>query len=180
MARVPVALAFVAAGTAVGTFFALEFGSFSSSVWRLYLVSGVVLWLCVALSLVVVRQVSAAAWVGQVAAGLAAVAFVIVGFVDFYGAAPDYRAAFDWVGEARLMGVAALAFGLAGDRVRTPAIRAVFFGLVTAVVACLVYMFRSGGGAGRLEYWSIAATTIALLAASAAARTETIRLRTPR
>ena len=171
MARVPVALTYVAAGISVVTFMVLiRHGAPNNHDPRLelYYVGEVVLWLCVALSLGVVRRASVAAWVGQVAAGVVAVAFVVVGLVKLHEGGSVQGGA--WLGEAEVIGAAALAFGLAGGRVRTPAVRVVFVGLVISAVVCLFY-FHFGSGLER-DGWRYAAKATALLAASAAARME--------
>ena len=177
MPRLPVALTYVAAGISVATFIVLTLDppSHSGDSWlQLYDVSEVLLWLCVALSLVVVRRPSVAAWVGQIAAGVAAVAFVVVGLVKLHEApfgVGDWGA---WFGEAEALGIAALAFGLAGERVRTPAVRVVVVGLAISAVACLGYL-HFGSGVQR-DGWRFAAKATALLAASAATRMKRFEL----
>lgn len=174
---VPVGFAFVAACLSLGSFISDQLGS-DPLPSPLNHVSVVLLWLAVALSLAVARRASASAWAAQVAAAMTAIAFVVVALVKAHTATTpslDIAQSFMWGGEAEAMGLAALAFGLAGVRVRTPATKIVLVVLVCAAAACTVYAFWFAGGLTR-EVWYLAGITAGLVAASLAGRVERIRL----
>ncbi len=166
----------VAAGLSVVSFTVYLLGSPSASTSRVSLFSRVLLWVAVVVAVAFARRGGAATWVGQVAAALLAVAFMVVALVKIYTlphefADLDEYQAFRWGYEAQDMGLAALAFGFAGTRVAALAPRVASGVLVGAALACAVYALWWIVSPVREEAWlEWAAVAAALLAASFAAR----------
>lgn len=131
--------------------------------------------LSVALALAVGRRGSARAWQVQIATAGAAVGFVIVALVKLYGSRLSglaFTQALQWGGEGVAIGLAALAFGLVGPRVRASAAKLAFGAAVVVAVGSAGYALSMESDF-RAEVWYFVAGTAAFLAASAAARVHT-------
>jgi hypothetical protein len=173
VARLSLGAAFVAVLTSIATFVALL--ATSSPGWgviALNRVSEVLVLLSVASALAVERRPIVGAWQAQIAAAAVAFAFVVVALAKLYAASSSFSG-FDraetWAGEAAVVGLAALAFGLIGPRVRVSSVRLGFAAAALAALGCAAYAISLELGIKAFIWYSVAATA-ASLAASAAAR----------
>ncbi|HLX33048.1 MAG TPA: hypothetical protein VKR79_09820 [Gaiellaceae bacterium] len=176
MGRLALGLGVVGVGASIASF-AVETAT-NSGRWQLTAIfrgSEVLIVLSVAAALALGRRPGRTALLAQVAAAATALAFVIVALVKLHSASPhidfSVNAPLNWSYEAGVVGLGALAFGLIGPRVRTPAIGPAFALTVFVAVGCAAYAIY-GEREPRVDVWWAVALAMANLAGSAAARME--------
>ena len=172
----PIVVAVVAVGASIASFIALIGSSRTGwGIFALYRASEVLVFLAIAAALAVERRSTRGAWQGQIATAAVAIAFATVALVKFYsGSGSDvfpnmFARADEWVAEAAILALGALALGLIGRRVATSL---VWVSCVTAAfvaVGCAIYAI-SLKGSSNADIWYEVALTAAALAGSAAAR----------
>jgi hypothetical protein len=179
--RLSLGFSLLAVCVSIGSFVAVQLQS-NPAPWEpsaLSRVGYVLVVLAVALALVVEPQAFVGAWQAQVGAAVVAAGFVIVALVKQYGSAhPSFFAsaqAVQWSSEAGAVGVAAVAFGLAGSPVRATGVKLGFGAAALGAVGSAGYAFSLKGSYGTAELWYLVAATAAFLGASAAARMQTAR-----
>jgi hypothetical protein len=178
--RLSLGFSLLAVCVSIGSFVAVQLQS-NPAPWEpsaLSRVGYVLVVLAVALALVVEPQAFVGAWQAQAGAAVVAAGFVIVALVKQYGSAhPSFAwvQALQWSSEAGAVGVAAVAFGLAGSPVRATGVKLGFGAAALVALGSAGYAFSLKGSYGTAELWYLVAATAAFLGASAAARMQTAR-----
>jgi hypothetical protein len=170
MARLITLVAVVASLVA---FIAEETGSNGTWIGPLNRASYVLVVLAIVAALLSERRASLLVVWAQVAATAAALVFAVVALFKYYdnNASPFDAAiaiAYTWLGEASVLSLSVLAFGLTLARKRNPMAVVALAAAVAAAVGCAIYAITVNGGLASYMWWEIAGIGAFLAAAAAA------------